>query len=105
MTMKKENEYSMRMIREKVSRRALWAIFGCRWRSGPPTSDMTSDWVVINVVSVVGHVMSLGVKMTSNMVGMMLMMDSGWWCVMLWAKVRNTCPRSVHTLGLHLHYI
>ena len=68
----------MRMIREKVSRRALWAIFGCRWRSGPPTSDMTSDWVVINVVSVVGHVMSLGVKMTTNMVGMMLLMDSGW---------------------------
>ena len=94
----------MRMIGEKVSRRALWAIFGCRWRSGPPTSDMTSDWVVINVVSVVGHVMSLGVKMTTNMVGMMLMMDSEWvrwmvgrWCVMLWAKVRNICPPSVHT--------
>ena len=55
MTMKKENEYSMRMIREKVLRRALWAIFGCRWRSGPPTSDMTSDWVVINTVAVVGQ--------------------------------------------------
>ena len=91
----------MRMIREKVSRRALWAIFGCRWRSGPPTSDMTSDWVVINVVSVVGHVMSLGVKMTANMVGMMLMMDSEWVVCCVVGESAQYLP----TVCTHLGYI
>ena len=70
--MMKKNEYSMRMKQQKTVGNIWMPLALC----GPPTtSDMTSDWVLINIEA---HIMSLWVKMASNMVDTMLMMDNRW---------------------------
>ena len=69
--MMKKNEYSMRIKQEKTVGNIWMPLALC----GPPTSDMTSDSVLINIEA---HIMLFWVKMASNMVDTMLMTDNGW---------------------------